>query len=636
MKRLLSFFAVLSLLCVLPFSAFAQTYTYMGKFAVEDGPYWGNNPRVYSAREAAALFFGGNPTDYAISTNGTSPSQVNRRAFVDGYGDTQYFTNPAPEDFKRGNFYNESPGVGGSTYSAFVLDHGGAKHYNHVFRIGTVQQRQYTYVGRYNVHAGPLYSDNPRCYSAKEAAALKFGGDASDYAISTNGIDPAQVNNRAFVDGWGDASFLVTPVHEDFKKGNTYAETGQYFSTYSAYVRDHYGSGDHFNYVFRIKRPVLLVHGVFSSEKKAWGFAHDPNLLRQRLAGSNLIVEAVNFQTEPETMSNEASIPVQARALGRRIEELRIRTGQQKVNLVCHSMGGLAARWYLHHPDLWSTQNGVRSSGVSKLIMLGTPNWGTDIELQNPILGVAAGRMGDSDDLLNIPSDFRNTDTHEQWSPALNDMFAEWQPAPQRTANGYTYPVDFKLSKWSSWRGAFTSPIGDYTYTVAGAARKLLRGVDQEALDKVQDAFAYFNLRQRTRQHIDYYTNMASEQKLGKVMYQPIPGVLQWGVNARRISQFLYDLNIDSHDDSGAKIYIIAGLENRVVIQFVPDMRPGPYSIPSDAFVPCLSVLGIDPISGADLFPNAKKEWYTGKFTNHTDLTKYPDAVDKVLSWLDE
>jgi hypothetical protein len=108
---------------------------YVGAFNVGDGPFFGDDPVVYSARDAAALIFGGVYTDYAISTiNSTDPSTVNFKAFVDGYNDPQYLTTAVSEDFKLGTTYLTSGGAGGA-YSAFVSDHVTDPVYNYVWQI---------------------------------------------------------------------------------------------------------------------------------------------------------------------------------------------------------------------------------------------------------------------------------------------------------------------------------------------------------------------------------------------------------------------------------------------------------------------------------------------------------------------
>lgn len=60
----------------------ASAQTYVGSFKVSDGPGWGTNPPVYSGLEAAALLFGGVPSEYAISVdpNTIDPSTITHTA----------------------------------------------------------------------------------------------------------------------------------------------------------------------------------------------------------------------------------------------------------------------------------------------------------------------------------------------------------------------------------------------------------------------------------------------------------------------------------------------------------------------------------------------------------------------------
>jgi hypothetical protein len=110
------------------------TYEYIGSFRVSNGPYWAASPPCYTAREAAALIFGGQPTDYAISvsSNTTDPSTITHTAFLDGYGTTMFLSsNPQSEDFKVGTNYQ--PG----SFSALVHDHNlhGQGSTNYVWRV---------------------------------------------------------------------------------------------------------------------------------------------------------------------------------------------------------------------------------------------------------------------------------------------------------------------------------------------------------------------------------------------------------------------------------------------------------------------------------------------------------------------
>lgn len=120
------------------------------------------------------------------------------------------------------------------------------------------------FVGQFDVGDGPLWPTEPQVLSARETAALLFGGSFTDYAISTNPntIDPLTVNNMAWVDGYGNESYLFpnTPASEDFKLD--VGPVGYSSGDFSAYVFDHdYSSsgpytpgnttGNNVNYVWR-------------------------------------------------------------------------------------------------------------------------------------------------------------------------------------------------------------------------------------------------------------------------------------------------------------------------------------------------------------------------------------------------
>jgi hypothetical protein len=113
-------------------TAQAVVYTYVGKWAVADGPLWsgpllpGINPSL-SGRETAALLFGGTFSNYAISTLGNDPNTVNFKTFLDGYADIQYLTNAQSQDFVGNVGGTYASGFG--NYSAYVFDHACGIHY---------------------------------------------------------------------------------------------------------------------------------------------------------------------------------------------------------------------------------------------------------------------------------------------------------------------------------------------------------------------------------------------------------------------------------------------------------------------------------------------------------------------------
>jgi hypothetical protein len=98
--------------------------TFLGSFAVNDGPSWTLNPPVYSGQDAAALLFGGLPTDYLISVDSSlDPTTITGTAHYDGWAESDTIF---AQNFKLdtgGAGYNSAPGVG-SAWSAYVNDHG--------------------------------------------------------------------------------------------------------------------------------------------------------------------------------------------------------------------------------------------------------------------------------------------------------------------------------------------------------------------------------------------------------------------------------------------------------------------------------------------------------------------------------
>ncbi len=105
--------------------------------------------------------------------------------------------------------------------------------------------------------------------------------------------------------------------------------------------------------------PVLLLHG-FTDNRSVFV------VLRRALgAGGLRHVEAYNYS--PFTLD----LRVTARHLARRVEELCERTGQERVDLVGHSLGGLVGRYYV--------QRLGGDARVRNLVTLGTPHSGTRV-----------------------------------------------------------------------------------------------------------------------------------------------------------------------------------------------------------------------------------------------------------------
>lgn len=116
--------------------------------------------------------------------------------------------------------------------------------------------------------------------------------------------------------------------------------------------------------------PVVLVHGILGNRLLYW------NLFRSRLERDGFAV-------------HEASLPYAAlgdlkraaQALAGDVEEACEDAAATQVDMVCHSAGGLAARYYLKFLD-----GGKR---VRRLVLLGTPHRGTYFSYTMPVLSVA-------------------------------------------------------------------------------------------------------------------------------------------------------------------------------------------------------------------------------------------------------
>jgi opacity protein-like surface antigen len=104
--------------------AASAAYLYVGSYAVLDGPEWPSNPAVYSARQAAAVVFGGSFWQYAISTNAdtTDASTITFTGWYDGWGehDGMEFHQDYRLDLGAPG-YND-PGGEGTARSAYVRD----------------------------------------------------------------------------------------------------------------------------------------------------------------------------------------------------------------------------------------------------------------------------------------------------------------------------------------------------------------------------------------------------------------------------------------------------------------------------------------------------------------------------------
>lgn len=82
--------------------------------------------------------------------------------------------------------------------------------------------------------------------------------------------------------------------------------------------------------------------------------------------------------TSAQVLSNQSAIVKQGRAIRDAIIRVRQLTGRDKVILMGHSMGGLAAREYLQNTNLWLPDG---NHHVAKLVTTGTPHGGSNASM---------------------------------------------------------------------------------------------------------------------------------------------------------------------------------------------------------------------------------------------------------------
>ncbi len=115
--------------------------------------------------------------------------------------------------------------------------------------------------------------------------------------------------------------------------------------------------------------PVLLIHG-YMSDASVWKKWED--LLKK----DNIPVFPITFSQSDDKCGSSAE---HAKEISNQIGDIKDKTGQNKVNIVGHSKGGLDARVYLAN----NTQD------VTNLIMIATPNAGSPLAENNDVCAPA-------------------------------------------------------------------------------------------------------------------------------------------------------------------------------------------------------------------------------------------------------
>lgn len=109
--------------------------------------------------------------------------------------------------------------------------------------------------------------------------------------------------------------------------------------------------------------PVILIHG-YMADATSW------NKWVDLLKKDNILAFPITFKQSDDKCGSAAQ---HAKELSNQIAQIKKETGQNKVNIVGHSKGGLDARLYLSN----------NTKDVANLIMIGTPNAGSPLAENN-------------------------------------------------------------------------------------------------------------------------------------------------------------------------------------------------------------------------------------------------------------
>jgi pimeloyl-ACP methyl ester carboxylesterase len=112
--------------------------------------------------------------------------------------------------------------------------------------------------------------------------------------------------------------------------------------------------------------PVLLIHGWNEGEGGFLPIHFD--VWQQRLNQDKIPFCVISFEQSSDACGSSAD---HAKELAQIVQNIKSKTGQNQVNIVGYSKGGLDARVYL--------ANDLSNKDVANLLMIGTPNSGSPI-----------------------------------------------------------------------------------------------------------------------------------------------------------------------------------------------------------------------------------------------------------------
>ena len=207
--------------------------------------------------------------------------------------------------------------------------------------------------------------------------------------------------------------------------------------------------------------PVLLIHG-YMADASVW------NKWAELLKKDGIAAYPITFKQSDDKCGSAAE---HAKELSKIIGQIKDETGQNKVNIVGHSKGGLDARVYLAN----------NTKDVSNLIMIGTPNAGSPLAQSSEICTPAVYdlRPGSPATEVKMNPNTKYYTIAGEWDPQLgNCQLTPFSPMEQSGSSDLPKPNDgiVPLSSVESQdyfinlghsKSCHTNLMSDYEYGLA-------------------------------------------------------------------------------------------------------------------------------------------------------------------------
>jgi len=207
--------------------------------------------------------------------------------------------------------------------------------------------------------------------------------------------------------------------------------------------------------------PVLLIHG-YMADATVW------NKWMDLLKKDGIVAYPITFKQSDDKCGSAAE---HAKELSKIIGQIKDETGQNKVNIVGHSKGGLDARVYLAN----------ETKDVANLVMIGTPNAGSPLAESSEVCTPAVYdlRPGSAATEVKMNPNTKYYTIAGEWDPKLgNCQLSLFAPMEQSGSSTLPKPNDgvVPLSSVESQeyfinlghsKSCHTNLMSDYEYGLA-------------------------------------------------------------------------------------------------------------------------------------------------------------------------